>query len=77
MLREIRIRYKQAVLGFGWAILMPLLIVMAGFVVRLAMAQLSGGTIDRASILGVARANPMLTIVAMGIRLADEVKARI
>ena len=37
MLRDIRIRYKQAVMGFGWAILMPLLIVGAGLMVRLVL----------------------------------------
>ncbi len=41
-LREVRIRYKQAVMGFGWAILMPTLIVAAGFLVKVAMAHMSG-----------------------------------
>jgi hypothetical protein len=27
VLRDIRIRYKQAVMGFAWAILMPMLVV--------------------------------------------------
>ncbi|MGH7658849.1 MAG: ABC transporter permease, partial [Gemmatimonadales bacterium] len=53
-LREIRIRYKQAVLGFGWAILMPFLIVAAGTVLRVAVAQLSGVPLDRAALIGVA-----------------------
>lgn len=52
-LRDIRIRYKQAVMGFGWAIFMPLLIVSAGFLVRLAMATVSGSTLDRAGIAGI------------------------
>jgi lipopolysaccharide transport system permease protein len=38
-LRDIRLRYKQAVMGFGWAIFMPLLVVLSGLVVRLAMAS--------------------------------------
>src|SRR6185437_3924624 len=37
MLRDVRIRYKQAVMGFAWAILMPALIVAAGTLVRFAM----------------------------------------
>lgn len=32
--RDIRIRYKQSVMGFLWAILMPVLIVMSGVMVR-------------------------------------------
>ncbi|HEV8620722.1 MAG TPA: ABC transporter permease [Nitrospiraceae bacterium] len=40
-LRDIRIRYKQAVMGVGWAIFMPMLIVAAGFVVRYAIAHMA------------------------------------
>lgn len=53
-LRDIRIRYKQAVMGFGWAVLMPGLIVLAGVIVRVAMLQLSGGTLDRLTVAGLA-----------------------
>jgi ABC-type polysaccharide/polyol phosphate export permease len=47
-MRDIRIRYKQAVMGFGWAVLMPMLVVVSGIVIRYAMAQTSGSklTID-------------------------------
>lgn len=41
-LRDIRIRYKQTVMGFAWAILMPATVVLAGLVVRYVMARLSG-----------------------------------
>ncbi|HET7233239.1 MAG TPA: ABC transporter permease [Longimicrobium sp.] len=41
-LRDVRIRYKQAVLGVAWAVFMPSLIVLAGLAVRVAMAHLSG-----------------------------------
>ncbi len=41
-LRDIRLRYKQAVMGFGWAVFMPIVVVLAGVLVRYAMAQLSG-----------------------------------
>lgn len=40
--REIRIRYKQSIMGFLWAILMPLLIVSAGVFVRYALSRLTG-----------------------------------
>lgn len=41
-LRDIRVRYKQAVMGFAWAILSPLLIVAAGVVVRVALLHMAG-----------------------------------
>jgi lipopolysaccharide transport system permease protein len=40
-LRDIKVRYKQSVMGFLWAILMPMLIVCAGVVVRYAYAVAS------------------------------------
>lgn len=40
--RDIKIRYKQSVMGMLWAVFMPALIVGAGLVVRLAMGQLGG-----------------------------------
>jgi lipopolysaccharide transport system permease protein len=40
--RDIRIKYKQSIMGFMWAILMPLLIVAAGMLVRYAFSRLSG-----------------------------------
>ena len=36
--RDIKVRYKQSVMGFLWAILMPILIVMSGVIVRYAYA---------------------------------------
>jgi len=41
-LRDIRIRYKQAVMGFGWAIFMPAMIVLAGLLIKVAMANFAG-----------------------------------
>jgi ABC-type polysaccharide/polyol phosphate export permease len=52
-MRDIRIRYKQAVMGFAWAILMPLLIVLAGALVRIAVVTLSGGRLDATALGGV------------------------
>jgi lipopolysaccharide transport system permease protein len=53
-LRDVRIRYKQAVMGFGWAIFMPILIVLSGLLVRLAMAQMSGRPLAAESIASMA-----------------------
>lgn len=46
--RDIMIRYKQAVMGFAWALFMPILIVLAGLIVRVALATVSGIDLDRA-----------------------------
>lgn len=40
--REIKVKYKQSVMGFLWAIFMPIVIVCAGLTVRFAAARLSG-----------------------------------
>ena len=52
--REIKIRYKQSILGAMWALLMPLIIVGAGIAVRFAFATVSGGKIHSADIAAVA-----------------------
>ena len=41
--RDIRIKYKQSVMGFMWAVLMPALVVMAGIMVKYAYTVASGG----------------------------------
>jgi ABC-type polysaccharide/polyol phosphate export permease len=43
--REIKVKYKQSVMGFLWAIFMPIVIVCAGLTVRYAATRLSGGTL--------------------------------
>ena len=52
-LRDVRIRYKQAVIGFGWALLMPALIVLSGCLVRYAMTRKSGAPLDLAGIASI------------------------
>lgn len=54
VLRDVRIRYKQAVMGFGWALLMPLLVVAAGFLVKFALAQAAGRPLETAAVAGMA-----------------------
>jgi ABC-type polysaccharide/polyol phosphate export permease len=44
--KEIRIRYKQTVMGFFWALLMPMLIVAAGVLIRQAYAMYSGEAVN-------------------------------
>jgi len=54
VVRDLKIRYKQAVMGFGWAIFMPLMIVGSGFLVKYAMAQVAGEEIMAPGISGMA-----------------------
>jgi lipopolysaccharide transport system permease protein len=54
MRRDIRIRYKQAAMGFVWAVLMPILIVAAGALVRVAMAFVGGRPLVSEEIMGIA-----------------------
>lgn len=52
--RDIKIRYKQSVMGFLWAILMPLVIIGAGLLVRYAVSMGSGRALNLADLASVA-----------------------
>jgi lipopolysaccharide transport system permease protein len=52
--RDIKVRYKQSVIGFLWAVLMPTLIVLAGVVVRFGFAFAAGKQLETAEVAGVA-----------------------
>jgi lipopolysaccharide transport system permease protein len=52
--RDIRVRYKQSIMGLLWAILMPVLIVGAGVVVRYGYALASHKPLDVDDIASVA-----------------------
>ncbi len=52
-LREIRVKYKQSVMGFMWAILMPALIVSAGVIVRAGFSVLSGKHLEVGDVASV------------------------
>lgn len=68
--REIRIKYKQSVMGLLWAVLMPMLIVGAGVLVRIGFARVSATPLDPADLTSVTvRAVPWAFVVA-GIRFA-------
>ncbi|MGE3539931.1 MAG: ABC transporter permease [Candidatus Tectimicrobiota bacterium] len=51
--RDIRVRYKQAFMGFGWAVFMPACIVLSGILVKYAMAHVAGRDIETGSITGM------------------------
>lgn len=52
--RDIKLRFKQAVMGFAWAVFMPILVVLAGLVVRLTMAHVAGRPLSIDGMAGVA-----------------------
>lgn len=52
--RDIRIRYKEAVMGFAWAIVMPVLVILSGLIVRMALSTAAGGAVDRVVVLALA-----------------------
>ncbi len=52
--RDIKVRYKQSIMGFMWAILMPTLIVLSGVVVRYAYAIAAHAPLKTADIASVA-----------------------
>jgi ABC-type polysaccharide/polyol phosphate export permease len=54
MLRDIRIRYKQAAFGFAWALLIPAAVVLAGMAVRVAFAYATGRHVDMSQLGGMA-----------------------
>jgi len=69
-LRDIRIKYKQSVMGLLWAVLMPMLIVAAGILVRYAFSTLSGEPLAWRDVAEVSvRAVPWAFFVA-GLRFA-------
>jgi len=52
-LRDIRIRYKQAVMGFLWALFMPLVAIAAGILIKEAMATVSGRPVDMLGVVSI------------------------
>jgi lipopolysaccharide transport system permease protein len=63
--REIRIKYKQSVMGMLWAILMPAVIVSAGIVVRVGFSVLSGRPLQIGDVASVSvRAVPWAFFVS-------------
>lgn len=68
--RDIKVRYKQSVMGFLWAILMPILIVMSGVVVRYAYALASHVALNNLDVASVAIKSVPWAFVVAGIRFS-------
>jgi ABC-type polysaccharide/polyol phosphate export permease len=63
--REVKVKYKQSVMGMLWAVLMPLVIVGAGLVIRLAFATVSGKPLVLSDLTSVAvKATPWAFFVS-------------
>ena len=69
-IRDIKVRYKQSMMGFLWAILMPLLIVSAGILVRYAYAIAAHKPLDMADILTVAMKSVPWAFLVASIRFS-------
>src|SRR5690242_20232835 len=52
--REIKVKYKQSVMGMLWAVLMPGIIICAGLIVRYAFAMAAGKSIGSSDLTSVA-----------------------
>lgn len=53
-LRDIKIKYKQSVMGLLWAVLMPAIIIGAGMLIRVAMSKMSGTQLSPDSLASIA-----------------------
>lgn len=63
--RDIRIKYKQSILGVCWAILMPSMIVLAGVAVKVILSKLSGKSLAAQDLADVSvRAVPWAFFIA-------------
>lgn len=63
--RDIKVRYKQSIMGFFWAILMPILIVMSGVVVRYGYSMVAHTPLKTGDIASLAvRSVPWAFIVS-------------
>ena len=69
--REIKVKYKQSVMGFLWAILMPALIVSAGVIVKYAFASLSGQPLRTSDVISVAVRSVPWAFFVSSIRFAS------
>jgi len=52
-LRDIKIRYKQAIMGFAWAIFMPIIAILAGVMIKAAISFISGKQIDLTGVASI------------------------
>src|SRR5262249_36950019 len=68
--RDIKVRYKQSIMGFLWAILMPGLIVISGIVVRYAYVLAAHTPLQTADIASVAVKSLPWAFLVSSVRLS-------
>ncbi len=68
--RDIKVRYKQSILGIMWAFLMPVLIVLVGVLVRYAYSLASGTPIAMSDVVGLAIRSVPWALTVGSIRVA-------
>ena len=51
--RDLKVRYKQASMGFLWAVFMPIVAVMAGILIKKAMSVVSHEPLDAQGIVSI------------------------
>lgn len=68
--RDLKVRYKQSIMGFLWAIFMPVLIVMAGIVVRYGYDLAAHQRLEMAELASVAVKSVPWAFVVSSIRFA-------
>jgi len=52
-LRDLRVRYKQAAMGFLWAIFMPIVAICAGILIKKVMAVVAQHSLDTRGIISI------------------------
>jgi lipopolysaccharide transport system permease protein len=63
--REIKLKYKQSIMGVLWAVLMPLIVVSAGLLVRFALATVSGTALSMSEVVSISiKATPWAFFVS-------------
>jgi lipopolysaccharide transport system permease protein len=68
--RDIKVRYKQSIMGFLWAVLMPILIVVSGVLIRYAYAVAAHRPLNTADIASVIVKSVPWAFIASGLRFS-------
>jgi lipopolysaccharide transport system permease protein len=68
--RDVKVRYKQSIMGFAWAVLMPILIIGSGLIVMIAFSTMSGKPINKLDVLSVAVKSVPWAFVVSAVRFA-------
>ncbi len=68
--RDIHVKYKQSIMGFMWAIFMPMLTIATGILVRFGMAKFSGSSVEISQIVSVSVKAVPWTFFISSIRFA-------